>query len=85
MYRFAKPASADPIEVECVHNRELTTTIQQDMLFYVLSDDFDAKFGIDKSLGEIAIYSPKFEVDLSCAWVAQASDFEYINDSLIRR
>jgi hypothetical protein len=45
------------------------------MLFYVMSKEFNEKFGIDTELGEVAVYSPNFEKDLSCAWVGQASDF----------
>lgn len=73
MYKFAYPSP--DIELECIHNRELIKKPEPTMLFYVMSKEFNEKFGIDTELGEVAVYSPNFEKDLSCAWVGQASDF----------
>jgi hypothetical protein len=73
VYKFALPIGS--IELECIHNRELIKKPEPTMLFYVMSKEFSEKFGIDTELGEVAVYSPNFEKDLSCAWVGKASDF----------
>lgn len=73
MYKFARPLA--DVELECIHNRDLVKTPEPKTLFYILSDEFHEKFGIDKSLGEVAVYSPNFEKELSCAWVGQKADF----------
>ena len=74
MYKFARPAT--DAEVECINNRELTRVTNSDMLFFVMGDDFGEKFGVDKNAGEVAVYSPNFEKDLSCAWIGQREDFD---------
>ena len=74
MYKFARPAT--DAEVECIHNREITRKTDSDMLFFLMGDDFNEKFGIDKTAGEVAIYSPNFEKDYGCAWIGQREDFD---------
>lgn len=74
-------ARLDPdeaIEVECIFNRELTSNIDSDQLFIVLSEDVRKKYDIDYDLGEMLIYSPYFEPELSCMWVAQTIDFDFV-------
>ena len=63
------------IEVECIHNRELVRTVDSKQLFFAFGEDFNKKFDIDSRAGELAVYSPTFEEEFGCAWVAQASDF----------
>ncbi len=74
-------ARLDPdesIEVECIFNRELTSNVDSDQLFIVLSEDVRKKYDIDYDLGEMLIYSPYFEPELSCMWVAQTTDFDFV-------
>lgn len=76
MHKFVYPKLDDgPVEVECIHNRDLVRTVDNKQLFFAFGEDFNKKFDIDSSIGELAVYSPDFETDLGCAWVAQASDF----------
>jgi hypothetical protein len=81
MTLLAKPRIEDPDEVigvECVFNRERTADVDKDQLFFVLSEDVRKKFDIDYDLGEMLIYSPYFEPALSCMWVAQTIDFDFV-------
>jgi len=76
VHRFVYPKIDDgPVEVECIHNRELVKTVDTSQLFFAFGEDFNKKFDIDTRAGELAVYSPTFEEELGCAWVAQASDF----------
>lgn len=76
MHKFVYPKVDDgSIEVECIHNRELIRTVDSKQLFFAFGEDFNKKFGIDSRAGELAVYSPTFEEEFGCAWVAQASDF----------
>lgn len=78
MYRFVRKIEGD-VEVECIHNREITRNITTNDLFFLMGDDFNRKFGIDTNIGEVAVYSPGFEKEFGCAWVGQQSDFEVMN------
>ena len=76
MHKFVYPKVGDgSIEVECIHNRELVRTVDSKQLFFAFGEDFNKKFDIDSRAGELAVYSPTFEEEFGCAWVAQASDF----------
>ena len=76
MYKFVRKLHDEAVEVECIHNRELTRPVSDNHLFFLMGEEFDKKFGIDKRAGEVAIYSPSFEEEFGCAWVGQASDFQ---------
>ncbi len=81
MTLFARARLDDPDEVigvECVFNRELIADVDNTHLFFVLSEEVRKKFDIDYDLGEMLIYSPYFEPDLSCMWVAQTIDFDFV-------
>ena len=76
MHKFVYQKVDDgSIEVECIHNRELVRTVDSKQLFFAFGEDFNKKFDIDSRAGELAVYSPTFEEEFGCAWVAQASDF----------
>ena len=79
MTTIARPRLDEIPLVECVHNRELMVPIKEDQLFFVMSEDVNKKFGIDYDLGEMLIYSPKFEEHLACLWVAQTIDFDFLD------
>lgn len=76
MYKFVRKISDEPVEVECIHNREVTRKIIDNNLFFLMGEDFNKKFEIDKVAGEVAVYSPSFEKDFGCAWIGQESDFQ---------
>lgn len=79
MTTFARARITDedlPI-VDCIHNTELSVPVVDDQLFFVMSEEIHKKFGVDYELGEMLIYSPKFESDLSCMWIAQTIDFDF--------
>lgn len=80
MTTFARPRlDEDEIPlVECIHNRELMVPVKDDQLFFVMSEEVHEKFDIDYDLGEMLIYSPRFEEDLGCMWVAQTIDFDFL-------
>lgn len=81
MTTFAKARINDhdlPI-VDCVYNTDLSVPVKDDQLFFVMSEEIHRKFGVDPDLGEILIYSPKFESELSCMWIGQSIDFDFIN------
>jgi len=63
--------------VDCVHNTELSVPVKEDQLFFVMSEDVHKKFGVDYDEGEMLIYSPKFEPQFSCMWIAQTIDFDF--------
>jgi hypothetical protein len=63
--------------VECIHNRELERPVDPELTYFVLSEEIREKFNIDYDLGEMLIYSPSFEPDMSCMWVAQTIDFDF--------
>lgn len=63
--------------VECIHNRDLERPVDTDRLYIVLEEEVRQKYGIDYDLGEMLIYSPQFEPELSCMWVAQTIDFDF--------
>jgi len=78
---FAKPRIDDPDEligVECISNRELHALVDNTHLFFVMSQEIHEKYGINSDLGEMLIYSPHFEPELSCMWVAQTIDFDFV-------
>ena len=78
MTTFARARITDydlPI-VDCVYNTDLSVPVKDDQLFFVMSEEVHQKFGIDSKHGEMLIYSPKFEEELSCMWIALQSDFE---------
>lgn len=79
MTTFAKARITDedvPL-VECVYNRDLMVPVLDDQLFFVMSEEIHEKFGIDYDCGEMLIYSPRFESDMTCMWVAQTIDFDF--------
>ena len=79
MTTFAKlrePEIGDAF-VECIYNRQMEKAVDPKLTFFVLSEEAHEKFGIEYDNGEMLIYSPKFESDLSCAWVAQTIDFDF--------
>lgn len=63
--------------VECIYNRELMVPVKTDQLFFVMSEEIHDKFGIVYDHGEMLIYSPTFEEDYHCMWVAQTIDFDF--------
>ena len=80
MTTFARARITDhelPI-VDCVYNRELSVPIKDDQLFFVMSEEVNKKFDVDSKYGEMLIYSPLFEKELSCMWVALQSDFDFL-------
>jgi len=79
MTTFARARFEDdslPI-VECIYNRDLMVPVKTDQLFFVMSEEIHDKYEVDYNLGEMLIYSPKFEEDYGCMWVAQTIDFEF--------
>jgi len=80
MTLYARPRlyKDESIGVECVYNRDLEADISKDQMFFVLSEDVRKKFDIDYDLGEMLIYSPFFEPELSTMWVAQTIDFDFV-------
>lgn len=79
MTTLARPRLDDIPLVECIHNRELMVPVKDDQLFFVMSEEIHEKFGIVYDHGEMLIYSPKFEQDYSCMWVAQTIDFDFLD------
>lgn len=80
MTTFARARITDeslPI-VDCVYNTDLSVPVKDDQLFFVMSEEVHEKFGVDYDLGEMLIYSPRFEEDLHCMWIAQTIDFDFI-------
>lgn len=63
--------------VECSANRQMEKAVDPELLYFVLSEEVHEKLDVDYGDGEMLIYSPKFETELSCAWVAQTSDFDF--------
>lgn len=63
--------------VECIHNRAIERPVSTD-LFIVLEQEVRDKFGIRYDQGEMLIYNPKFEAEMSCMWVAQTIDFDFM-------
>ena len=80
MTLFARPRLDEDgaISVECVYNRDLHAYISKDEMFFVLGEDVRKKFDIDYDLGEMLIYSPFFEPELTSMWVAQTIDFDFV-------
>lgn len=74
MTTFARPKSTAVLE--CIHNRDLESQAGTDLLF-IRTADAEWKFDVDNRVGEVMLYSPKFEPDLSCAWVGYEHDFEF--------
>ena len=64
------------VELECVHNRELTETTDSSERFFYLSNAAHDQYGVDQVYGEILLYSPTFRKDIGSPWVGLASDFE---------
>jgi hypothetical protein len=79
MTTFAKLRAPETglASVECIHNRDLERLVDPDLTYFVLSEEIREKFGIDYDDGEMLIYSPEFEPDMSCMWVAQTIDFDF--------
>lgn len=80
MTTFARARITDeelPI-VECIYNRELMVPVKTDQLFFVMSEEVNRKFDIDSKWGEMLIYSPQFEQELTCMWVAHQGDFDLL-------
>lgn len=67
-----------PAMVECVYNRDLMVPVDTDELFFAMSKDVHEKFGVEFGKGEVLIYSPKFEPELTCMWIAQSADFDVL-------
>ena len=63
--------------VDCVYNTDLSVPVKDDQLFFVMSEEVHQKFGVDYDNGEMLIYSPLFEKEMSCMWVAQTIDFDF--------
>jgi hypothetical protein len=79
MATFARAITEDgPVILDCAYNTELSVPLDDDQLFFVLSKEAHEKFDLSFGKGEVLIYSPKFETSLSCPWVGQAVDFEFI-------
>jgi hypothetical protein len=51
--------------------------VDPELTYFVLSEEIREKFDIDYDLGEMLIYSPHFEPNMSCMWVAQTIDFDF--------
>lgn len=65
-------------ELECVYNRELTTSIgRDDQRFIVMSEELHEKYGVDYDAGEVLLYAPDFRPDIECMWVGQTIDFDF--------
>lgn len=79
LFARMRPQGDDMAMLECIYNRDLERMADPDLLYIVLPDDVSEKYGIDTDLGEYLIYSPHFEPELSCMWVAQSIDFDFIN------
>jgi hypothetical protein len=78
LFARARLEPDEAISVDCIYNRELTAEVNTNNLFIVLSEDVREKYGIDYDLGEMLIYSPEFEPELGCMWVAQTIDFDFV-------
>lgn len=70
--------------VELAHNREIDAWIDNaDIAFFVLSGEVAKKYGVEEDLGEVLIYSPRFQpnvetgIDHPTVWVGQSIDFDY--------
>lgn len=64
---------------ECVYNRDLEADIDPTLTYIVLGEHVRKQFDIDYDLGEMLIYNPEFEKDLSCMWVVQTIDFDFFD------
>lgn len=77
MEKFVRLKAGIPsTTVECVHNRELTAEIDDNQIFFYLSNAAHDKYGVDQVYGEILLYSPNFKKEIGSPWVGLASDFE---------
>lgn len=79
MFARMRPQDDDMAMLECIFNRDLERMADPELLYIVLSDEVSKKYDVDTELGELLVYSPFFEPELGCMWVAQSIDFDFVD------
>lgn len=79
LFARMRPQDDDIAMLECIYNRDFERMANPELLYIVLSDEISMKYGIDTELGELLVYSPHFEPELGCMWVAQSIDFDFLD------